>query len=73
MIEEIYSIVEDKYFSSGDFNGMPIYGLEDIFDIHSEDFRSSIRQAIEDEVLTARFDGNPHIRAFSKIPKDRSK
>jgi len=71
MIEEIYSVVEEKYFSSGDFNGMPIYGLEGIFDIRSEDFKTSIRKAIDDEILTARFDGNPHIRAFSRIPKDK--
>lgn len=71
MVEELYEVVEDKYFSSGDFNGMPIYGLEDIFDINSDEFRAMLRQAIEDEILTARFDGNPHIRAFSKIPKDK--
>lgn len=71
MVEELYEVVEDKYFSSGDFNGMPIYGLVDIFDINSDEFRAMLRQAIEDEILTARFDGNPHIRAFSKIPKDK--
>jgi len=71
MIEELYSVVEDNYFSSGDFNGMPIYSLEDIFDINDENFKSSVRQAIEDEILTARFEGNPHIRAFSNIPKDK--
>jgi hypothetical protein len=70
MIEEIYSVVEEKYFSSGDFNGMPIYELEKIFDIHSDEFKNSIRQAINDDILTARFDGNPHIMAFSKIPNN---
>lgn len=69
MIEELYSVVEEKYFASGDFNGMPIYGLEGIFDINDEAFKASIRQAIEDEILTARFEGNPHIRAFSKNSK----
>ncbi len=70
MIEELYEIVEEKYFSSGDFNGMPIYGLKGIFDIEDKDFKKMVRQAIEDEVITARFHGNPHIRAFSKMPKD---
>lgn len=70
MIEKIYSIVENRYFSSSNFNGMPIDGLANIFDIHSEDFIFSIRQAIKDEVLTACFDENIHIRKFSKIPKD---
>lgn len=71
MIEELYKVVEEKYFSSGDFNGMPLYGLEDLFDIETADFKAILRKAIEDEVITARVDGNPHIRAFSKIPKDK--
>ncbi|OMH33549.1 AAA family ATPase [Motiliproteus sp. MSK22-1] len=71
MIEEIYSVVEEKYFSSGDFNGMPIYGLEGVFEINGDDFKAAVRQAIEDEILTARYDGNPHIRGFSQIPKDK--
>lgn len=71
MIEEIYAIVEEKYFSSGDFNGMPVYGLEGVFDINDDAFIELVRKGIEDEILTARFDGNPHIRAFSKIPKDK--
>lgn len=71
MIEEIYNLVEEKYFSSGDFNGMPIYAFEGIFDIASDDFRAAVRKGIEDEVITARYDGNPHIRAFSKIAKEK--
>jgi len=71
MIEALYELIEEKYFSSGDFNGMPIYGLGGSFDIKSDAFKSSVRQAIEDEILTARSDGNPHIKAFSKIPKDK--
>lgn len=71
MIEEIYTVVEEKYFSSRDFNGMPIYGLEGVFDINDEAFITSVRKGIEDDILTARVDGNPHIRAFSNIPKDK--
>lgn len=71
MIEELYSVVEDKYFSSGDFNGMPIYELQGIFKINDDNFKASVRKAIEDEILTTRFEGNPHIKAFSKIPKDK--
>lgn len=70
MIEDLYELIKEKYFSSGDFNGMPIYGLGGSFDIKSDAFKSSVRQAIEDEILTARSDGNPHIKAFSKIPKE---
>jgi len=71
MIEELYSVVEEKYFSLGGFNGVPIYGLEGIFEINDANFKASVRQAIEDEILTARFEGQTHIRAFSKIPKDK--
>jgi len=53
MIEELYKVVEDQYFSSGDFNGMPIYRLADAFDINSDEFRSVLRKAIKDDVLTA--------------------
>ncbi|PWU35910.1 AAA family ATPase [Pseudomonas aeruginosa] len=71
MIDEIYQIVEEKYFSSGDFNGTPIYSLAAEFDIESDEFRHAIRSAIEDDVLTVRFEGNPHILEFSGIPKER--
>ncbi|HHD2117972.1 TPA: hypothetical protein ACN1KR_005328 [Klebsiella pneumoniae] len=71
MIKEIYDIVEERYFSSGDFNGLPIYKLEGIFDINSEDFKALVRKGIEDDILTACSEGNPHIKAFSKIPKEK--
>lgn len=50
---------------------MPIYRLENDFDINGDNFRATLRKAIEDDILTVRFDGNTHIRAFSKIPKDK--
>ena len=50
---------------------MPIYCLEGTFEIHSEDFKISVRQAIENEILTARFQGNPHIRGFSNVAKNK--
>jgi hypothetical protein len=71
MIEEIYRIVEEKYFSSGDFNGMPIYDLVNIFNVKSTGLHIAIRQAIENDFITARFDGNTHIRAFSKMSKQK--
>jgi hypothetical protein len=71
MIKELYSIVEDKFFSSDNFNGLPVYKLKSNFDIYNKDFKSSIMKAITDEILTARFDGIPHIIAFSNIPKNK--
>jgi hypothetical protein len=71
MIDKLYAIVEDKYFVSGDFNGMPIYLLVDDFDIASSEFREIVRNAIEQEILTARFHDNTHIRAFSNYPKEK--
>ena len=71
MIEELYSLVEDQYFESGDFNGMPLYRLTEDFDIESDEFRNQVRKAIEDEKLTARFHDNTHIIAFSDYPTSK--
>lgn len=71
MIDKLYAVVEDQYFGSGDFNGMPIYRLTNEFDILSTEFRDAIRNAIDQEILTARFHGNTHIRAFSSYPKEK--
>jgi len=70
MIDKLYSIVEDQYFLSKDFNGMPIYRLTDDFDIESNEFRKVVRYALEQEFLTATFHGNTHIKAFSSHPKE---
>lgn len=69
MIEEVYEEVHNQYFESGDFNGMPIYRLADKFDIESDEFRTAIRNGIDNEILTATFHGNTHIRAFSCFKK----
>jgi len=71
MIDDLYTIVETQYFDSGDFNGMPLYRLVDLFDVNSDKFREVIRKAISDEILEARFHGNTHIRAFSNLPKEK--
>jgi hypothetical protein len=71
MIDKLYAIVENQYFGSGDFNGMPIYRLTDQFDIASIDFREVVRNAIDQEILTAMFHGNTHIKAFSGYPKEK--
>ena len=68
-IEKIYPAVEDKYFNSSDFNGLPVRELSGDFDIESPAFREILRGAIESNRITARFSGNPHILAFSAMPK----
>jgi len=68
MIDQIYEIVERQYFESGDFNGMPIYELKNLFDVETPEFRSLLRNGIESEVLIANFHGNTHIMPFSNIP-----
>lgn len=70
IIEKIYAAIEDKYFSSGDFNGLPVLELSANFDIASLSFREVIRGAIESNLITARISGNPHILAFSAMPKE---
>lgn len=69
VIEKIYAAVEDKYFSSGDFNGLPVRDLAADFDIGSPQFRDILRGAVDLNVITARVGGNPHILAFSDMPK----
>jgi len=69
-LEQIYTKVEDQYFNSGDFNGLPVRALAKDFDIRSREFRDQVREAIESDVITARVGGNPHILAFSSMPKD---
>lgn len=71
MIDKLYSIVEDQYFSSGDFNGMPIYRLVEEFDVESDEFRQAVRDAIKEEIITARFHDNTHIIAFSGYPREQ--
>jgi hypothetical protein len=69
--EKIYAAVEDKYFASNDFNGLPIRDLAADFDIASPAFRSAVRSAILSDIITARVGGNPHILAFSSMPKEQ--
>ena len=71
MIEEIYKEVHNQYFKSDDFNGMPIYQLAEKFDIQSDQFRMTIRDGIDNEILTATFHGNTHIKAFSDFKKNQ--
>lgn len=69
--ERIYVKVEDQYFNSRDFNGLPVRALAEDFDIDSPEFRDLVREAIESDVITARVGGNPHILAFSWMGKDQ--
>ena len=71
MINDIYELVEKHYFSSNDFNGLPIYSLKDNFDIESESFKRMILSGIEHEVITATFNGNTYIKSFSGYNKNQ--
>ncbi|MCK4983859.1 MAG: hypothetical protein KAS17_13100 [Victivallaceae bacterium] len=71
MLDKLYKIVEDQYFKSNDFNGMPIYRLTDDFDVDSNEFREVIKNAIDQEILTVTFFGNTHILALSGYPKEK--
>lgn len=65
MIEKIYEMVEQQYFDSGDFNGTPIYSLQENFEADPADFRAVLRAGLEQEILTVSLYGNTHIFAFS--------
>ncbi|WP_053981110.1 hypothetical protein [Marinagarivorans algicola] len=71
MLNKIYSEVEKQYFSSGDFNGLPVYNLQSNFDVIESELRSIIREGIETDVFTVEIYGNTHIKAFSKVTKEK--
>lgn len=71
MLEKICSLVEEQYFSSGDFNGYPVYKLISELDVNPDDIKSIIRDGIVNEILTVEIYANTHIKAFSAVPKEK--
>jgi hypothetical protein len=65
MTEELTNLVEEFYFSSGDFNGVPVYQLKSKFDIESKQFWDLVSRLIVEEKISACVGGNPHIKGFS--------
>ncbi|EJL6785753.1 TPA: AAA family ATPase [Vibrio parahaemolyticus] len=71
MLEKICSLVEEQYFSSGDFNGYPVYKLISELDVNADDMKTIIRDGIVNEILTVEIYANTHIKAFSNVPKEK--
>ncbi|MFW1377974.1 hypothetical protein ACEV7K_22390 [Vibrio parahaemolyticus] len=71
MLEKICSLVEEQYFSSGDFNGYPVYKLISELNVNADDMKSIIRDGIVNEILTVEIYANTHIKAFSDVPKEK--
>jgi hypothetical protein len=71
MIEKITYLVEEFYFSSGDFNGVPVYQLRSKFDIESKQFWDLVKCLIVEEKISARVGDNPHIKRFSNYSTEQ--
>ncbi|OBT02695.1 AAA family ATPase [Vibrio cyclitrophicus] len=69
MIEKIYAKIEEQYFSSGDFNGLPVHKLLYDLNVPMGELRAIIRHGIDSNVLTVEMLGNTHIKSFSSVPK----
>lgn len=71
------SIVEDaldKYFDSGDFNGLPIYAISEKYGVSADDLEPDLRALIQDEKIEVWFGNvhpNTHIKAFSWVSKEQ--
>ncbi|NMY13619.1 Diverged AAA-family ATPase containing protein [Pseudomonas veronii 1YdBTEX2] len=71
MIDEIYKFTEEKYFTSGDFNGLTLHELLIKLNLGKAEVIAEIRAGIENDVLTIEHQGNPHIKPFSDVKKDK--
>lgn len=71
MLEKICFLIEEQYFTSGDFNGYPVYKLIAELGISENELKLIIRDGIAAELLTVEIYGNTHIKAFSKVSKEK--
>lgn len=69
MLDKIYTLIEEKYFSSGDFNGLTFHELLRGLDQDKDEVLAEIRVGIETDVFTIEHLGNPHIKSFANIKK----
>ncbi|MEN5272165.1 hypothetical protein [Stenotrophomonas lactitubi] len=71
------SIVEDalnKYFESGDFNGLPVRAIARKHGISAGELDPDLRALVQDEKIEIWFGNihpNPHIKAFSWVTKEQ--
>lgn len=70
MLDEIYKLIEEKYFTSGDFNGLPFHELLSGVDLGKVEVLAEIRVGIETDVITIEYLGNPHIKSFADVKKN---
>lgn len=70
MLDKIYTLVEEKYFASGDFNGLTLQELLKGSDLAKDVALAEIRVGVETNVLTIEHAGNPHIKPFAGVKKE---
>ena len=69
---KILATITDYYINSRDFNGCPLYFLEDNFKIN-EDFIQDLSLLIEDDLIgliTSKEEMNPHVIRTGFVPKE---
>lgn len=65
-LEQLYTCVEEQYFSSHDFNGLPIYNIEGVT---LAEVRPIIRRGVELEYFQVEVSNNPHIKFTASMDK----
>lgn len=64
----------DQYFDSGDFNGLPVYGIAKKYGRGIAELETDLKALVEDERIEVWFGNvhpNPHIKAFSSVSKEQ--
>ena len=70
MLDKIYTLVEEKYFTSGDFNGLTLRELLKETGFAKDLALAEIRVGVETDLLTIEHMGNPHIKPFAGEKKE---
>jgi len=70
MLDKIYTLVEEKYFTSGDFNGLTLLELIKDTGFAKDVALAEIRVGVETDLLTIEHMGNPHIKPFARVNKE---
>lgn len=70
MLDKIYTLVEEKYFTSGDFNGLTLRELLKETGFAKDLALAEIRVGVETDLLTVEHMGNPHIKPFAGVKKE---
>lgn len=69
ILEKALDLILNKYLESRDFNGLPASHFLSEPEVAEDTVRSLVAALLESKNVIIRFSGNPHIKAFSEVPK----